>query len=360
MNTEEMNIYRASEALKVPERRIIDLSSPVNHLGPSKKVKAELRTHLKYLKQYPDPECKRMRRHIARALGIDAGQIVCCNDVGELFQAIAGFLNPSRILVPVPTDPDLVERAVRGVREKGEEIITYLFLKEDRDFSLQVDDVIEHMRDCEMALLCNPHYPVGNVLKREEVKKITDAAKDRKCYVIVDEHYIDYVSNESMVDEVNTNPFVIVLRSMASYHSLAGLMFGFAVMDKELVTRLTHHNEITPPNALAQRAAVIAVKDKAFRKETDGFLRTEKRIFEKELSSLGIRYYPSGVHYYVVNVADANELRAFLFRRHILVRDLQNAKGLGEDFIGIALKGHRDNSLLIKAMKDYVSSKEKK
>lgn len=355
-----MNIYRASETLKIPERRIIDMSSTVNHLGPSKKVKVELRKYLKYLKHFPDPECRRMRWHIARHMRTEAELVMCFSDVSEFFRAVVNFINPTRILVPVPSDTDYLDKYVSGVEGINREIIRYLYLNEDSSFSLPVDEFIEHVRECELALLFNPSYPVGSAMKRKELKRVTEAAKERKCYVIIDETYIDYVNDGSIISEVRGNPYLIVLRTLSTYHSLAGLMFGFAVMNNDLIAGLKQLRRITPVNALAQRASVIALKDKSFRKETDGFLRAEKRFFQKELSKLDILYYPSDVHFYLLKIVQAGEFCDFLFRRHILVRNFQEAKGLGDGFVGIALQSHGDNALFLRALKDYVSHEEKK
>ena len=53
------DMYRLAAELKMQERRVIDFSASVNPLGVSKKVKADLRKHLKYLHNYPDPEAER-------------------------------------------------------------------------------------------------------------------------------------------------------------------------------------------------------------------------------------------------------------------------------------------------------------
>ena len=63
------NIYRLAEELKIQEREVIDFSTPVNPLGVSKKVKAEIRKHVKYLHNYPDPEAKRLRRGLHSTTG---------------------------------------------------------------------------------------------------------------------------------------------------------------------------------------------------------------------------------------------------------------------------------------------------
>ena len=49
------DIYTASEKLHLSLRQVMDFSASVNPLGPSKKVKAEMRAWMKMLDRYPDP-----------------------------------------------------------------------------------------------------------------------------------------------------------------------------------------------------------------------------------------------------------------------------------------------------------------
>src|SRR4030043_726597 len=97
------DIYRLAEELKIQERKVIDFSTPVNPLGVSKKVKAEIRKHVKYLHNYPDPEAKRLRRRVAQYHGINPENILCGNGSTELIYLIIRALKPQKVFVPAPT-----------------------------------------------------------------------------------------------------------------------------------------------------------------------------------------------------------------------------------------------------------------
>ena len=38
------------------------------------------------------------------------------------------------------------------------------------------------MQGCDMAFLCNPNNPTGNLLRKAEVLEIAEAAKDRQLF----------------------------------------------------------------------------------------------------------------------------------------------------------------------------------
>src|SRR4030043_1353603 len=97
------NIYRLAEELKMQERKVMDFSASVNPLGVSKKIKTEMRKHLKYLHNYPDPEAKRLRKRLAQYHGIDLETILCGNGSTEFIYLITKTLRPQKVLIPAPT-----------------------------------------------------------------------------------------------------------------------------------------------------------------------------------------------------------------------------------------------------------------
>ena len=362
MGNSRMNIYRASEILKVPERRILDFSNPVNPLGVSKKVKAELRKHLKSLKNRPDPECARMRRHLSRHLDVDMDNMICGNTVSGLISSVVAVLRPQRVLIPVPSPPECLRAVVQvmlpGTHDSGKDVpdmVKYLELKEDDNFCIKPGEFITGIDGCDLAILPNPNNPTGSVVAKGEIAGIASAARDRKCYLLVDETFIDFIPDETVINAVRDNPYLIVLRSISLFHALSGLGLAYSVMDRELVKSIGVPGQLYPVNLLAQRAAVIAMKDKVYKKETFVLLKEEKRFLEREFKKLGLDFFPSAVNFYLIKIPFAGELCDFLMKKYILVRRCDDFRGLGGDYIRIAVKNHRENSVLIKALKEFMS-----
>jgi threonine-phosphate decarboxylase len=367
------NIYRLAEELKIQERKIIDFSASVNPLGISKKVKAEIRKHLKYLHNYPDPETKRLRKRLAQYHGIDPETILCGNGGTELIYLIVRTLKPQRVLIPAPIFSEY-ERAVKTVNRDREQLsvkeelfdktqntdtkyrhgtrINYLMLNKEKGFEISPDEFIGAMEgDIDMAFLCNPNNPTGRLLRREDVKKIADAAKKLKCYLIVDEAFIDFCADDSVIEDVGKNPsYLIVLRSMAAFYALSGLRIGYGIFPQHLIDGLKEYKEPWTVNSLAQRAAVIALKDKLFTKETLSILNKEKRFLEKNFKKIGIEFFHSDANFYLLKISNANEICQQLKRKGILVRDCSNFRGLDSTYLRAAVKSHRENSILIKEL----------
>src|SRR4030042_2844948 len=210
------NIYRLAEEIKMQERKVMDFSASVNPLGVSKKIKTEMRKHLKYLHNYPDPEAKRLRKRLAQYHGIDLETILCGNGSTEFIYLITKALRPQKVLIPAPTFSEYERACTTSCKSQ---VISYKLKKED-NFNINVEEFVEAMKGCEMAFLCNPNNPTGRLLRGDDVKRIADAAKEFKCYLIVDEAFIDFCADDSVIKDVRDNPYLIVLRSMTGFYAL--------------------------------------------------------------------------------------------------------------------------------------------
>lgn len=344
------NIYRLAEELKIPDRNVIDFSTSVNPLGVSKKIKAELRKHLKYLHRYPDPDMKRLRKRLAQYHGIDPETILCGNGSTELIYLIARALKPQRVLMPAPTFSEY-ERASRTAESREQRAdIEYFLLKRESGFEINPDEFMNTMKGENIAFLCNPNNPTGRLLKKGDIKKIADAAYELNCYLVVDEAFIDFCPDESVIKEVESNPYLIVLRTMTNYYALSGLRIGYGIFHRSLTNRIREYKEPWTVSNLAQRAALVALKDKVYRKETYIFMQQEKRFFEKNFKRLGIAFFPSDANFYLVKISGAEEISRALRMKGILIRECSNFKGLDSTYLRIAVKSHKENALLIKKL----------
>jgi len=360
------NIYRLAEELKIQERKVIDFSIPVNPLGVSKKVKAEIRKHLKYLHNYPDPEAKRLRRRLAQHHGVDPDSILCGNGSTELIYLITRAIKPRKVLIPAPTFSEY-ERACRMSVESR--VMSYE-LKKENNFSIDHDEFITAIEGitssklrtlnselkCDMAFICNPNNPTGRLLKREDVKRIADAAREMKCYLVVDEAFIYFSPDDSVIKDVGDNPHLILLRTMTNFYALSGLRIGYGIFPQHLIGRLKEYKEPYTVNSLAQRAAVAAIKDKVYRDKTFRLINEEKIFLEKSFKRIKIKFFPSAANFYLLKIDSADKIYDQLKRKCILVRDCSNFRGLDNTYLRVTVKSHKENAILIKELTSILQS----
>lgn len=351
------NIYRAAQELRIPERKLVDFSASVNPLGVSKKVKAEIRKHLKYLFNYPDPDCLRLKQHIARKINLFEHNIICGNGSTELLYLVVKALNPEKVLIPAPTFSEY-ERAVSlNSLTSGSDQIRFLMLEEKEGFNIDEIKYIETMQDCQMAFLCNPNNPTAQILDKRKVLFIAEQAKAAQCFLVVDEAFMDFVPEESVIREVLTNPYLIVVRSLTKFYALSGLRLGYAAFHRDIIDLILKKVEPWSVNTLAQRSGAAAIKDTFYEKKTFELLKKEKRYIESSLKKLNIFYYPSLINYYLLKTDKANILSKALRNQGVLIRDCSNFRGLDNRFLRISVKTGKENRLLFKMMSSCLNSK---
>lgn len=361
------NIHRLAEELRIPLRKILDFSAPVNPLGVSKKVKAEMRRHLKYLNNHPDPENKRLCRMLARYHGISPSEVICGNGSTEVVHLILKALRPRTVLIPSPSNA-IYEKALLRVEDSegwnAEPRIKYLVLNEEDGFEIRPEEFIDaikgyavspdsahsNMLSGSVAFISNPNKTTGRLLKKGDIRKISEAAKETGWHLVADEALIDFCPGNSVIDEVANNPYLIVLRTQSYFHALAGLRIGYGIFNPVISMAFREMGNPLPVNSLAQRAAVIAVRDKVYGKETLKVLAEEKIYLEKSFRRLGIDYFPSDANVYLLKNLNADEMKRRLRKKGILLRDYHNVKGLGSGYLGIAVKSHRENAVLIREL----------
>ncbi len=345
------DIYSLAESLGIPERKVVDFSSSINPLGVSRKIKAELRRHMKYLYHYPDNECRRLRRYIARHTGVDEVRIVCGNGSTELIYLTVRALKPEKVLIPVPTFSEY-ERAVRtNIPDCS---IEYLYLDEEESFRLTPDRLSSVLNDHDMVFLCNPNNPTAHSISLEDMERIISLCEERGCTLVIDEAFIDFDPENAVTGLVRDSSSTIVLRSMTKFYALSGLRIGYGIYPAGMIDRIRYYKEPWTVNSLAQRAGVIALKDKHYRRQSHEYLAREKSFLEKELDRLNIKYFPSAVNFYLIRHERASEIVMRLREHAILVRDCSDFVGLDSRFIRIAVRTHRENVLLIKGLKEII------
>jgi threonine-phosphate decarboxylase len=343
------NIYALSEKLRLNEKNIIDFSASINPLGIPESVNSAIKDNIKYLHNYPDPEAKRLRSQLAKHHKINPESIICGNGSTELIYLVARALRPARVLIPAPTFSEY-ERACElscKLRVKSYR------LKQENDFDIDPDKFIQKMKGCDAAFLCNPNNPTGRVLKKAAAKKIADASRKLKCYLIIDEAFIDFVPEESVIKEVEKNPYLIVLRSLTKFYALSGLRIGYGVFPLNITETIKKHKEPWTVNTLAQTAGIAAFKDTAYKKKTFRVIKQEKDFLDKEFKRLEISCIPSEANYYLLRLNNAKEIISALRNKGILVRDCSNFKGLDGKHIRIAVKSREDNMRLLKELSNF-------
>ncbi|MFA6430800.1 MAG: histidinol-phosphate transaminase, partial [Candidatus Margulisiibacteriota bacterium] len=265
----------------------IKLSSNENPFGPSPKALLAISKEVKSLQTYPDQKSIALRQALSKSLGIEADCLLCGNGSDEIMQIIAStYFNPGDEVIISNNSFSIYELVSRLFGAK----LVFVSLKENElDLSAIAKAVTEKTK---AIFLTAPNNPTGTVFKREAFYALVKKTAG-KTLLIVDEAYVDFMEDKAypdMLDEIKMGRNVIVLRTFSKYYGLAGIRLGYCAAKKEIIAPMYKTKMPFNVNRLAQAAAIAALGDKAFLKNTYRNNLEGKKYLYAELDKLGLEY----------------------------------------------------------------------
>lgn len=208
-------------------------------------------------------------------------------------------------------------------------------LRYDAQMQFPWKDVLAALRKGPRVLfLPNPNSPIGSILSHAELRRLLKAA--RRTLVVVDEAYFEF-SEVTVIPWIRRYHNLIVTRTFSKTAGLAGLRLGCIFVRRNLAAAMRKAQSPYPVNAAALAAAVAAIKDRTFIRETVRQVAQGKKELENGFVRLGLQHFPSAGNFMLVYFGErSKEVVAALARKEILVRDRSSDFG-GEGYVRITL-----------------------
>jgi threonine-phosphate decarboxylase len=359
---EAEDIFDISQKHGLTPDQILDFSADINPLGLSKKAEKKLKANLFAVLRYPDSHCLDLAKALAQFHDLSEDQILLGGGETAFIYALPRVLSMPRVLVVTPTFREF-EGALETANQKGECRIDFFETREEDGFEVDAHGLISSLTIGYSALyLSNPGFPTGILTGKEDLLRILAQTERQKTWFILDERSIDFIEENSLKEMVNTCPRLIILRSLAKFFALPGLQVGYTIANREVVNILRQHKDLWMVNALAQIAAIEALNDKAYIRRTKEWMPKERNRLIQSLRSIpGFVPYPGTANYLLIQLLPflgftAGELREKLISQGILICDCGPFHHLGPYFLQIAVRTHKENNLLIKALRQIVQN----
>ncbi|HYJ91838.1 MAG TPA: histidinol-phosphate transaminase [Pyrinomonadaceae bacterium] len=298
--------------------------------------------------RYPDPQQIAIKKKVAELNGVERDQVFIGNGSDEAIDLlIRVFCRPGidNILICPPT---------YGMYEVAAQIndVTVKLANLMCDFALDSEAINSAIdEDTKLIFLCSPNNPTGNSLSRNETLRIAEIFEG---IVVVDEAYIHFSDEDSLISDIDNFPNLVVLQTFSKAWGLAGLRVGLAFAIREIIDLL---NKIKPPynvSQIAQEKILEALENQPAVKNAVAEIKNERIRLAGELQRLPFteNVYPSEANFLLVKVANANSLYRFLVERQIIVRNRSNVDQC-EGCLRITVGTPTENNALIAAMAEY-------
>lgn len=170
--------------------------------------------------------------------------------------------------------------------------------------------------------------------------------------LFVDECFLDLSdTGESLKVFLAEHPNLFILKAFTKSYGMAGIRLGYCLCsDSVLLERMSKAVQPWNVSSLAQAAGIAALQEQAFLQKTKDLVAVERQWLKQELEELGFRVCPSSTNYLLFH--GSADLHLKLEEKKIAIRNCDNYYGLGSGWYRIAVRLHKENEHLIRAMKE--------
>ncbi|WP_243666096.1 histidinol-phosphate transaminase [Vulcanisaeta sp. JCM 16159] len=294
---------------------------------------------------YPTELGDELRDSLADFEGIGPELTYVFNGATEALQLLFMHLRPRRVIIPIPNYGDYLRL---GNLVNAETRLIEYWGRGDL-----VSSLINDVTPSTIVVLSNPNSPMGYLIRREQLLELAKELGRRGGALIVDESFMDFVRiSESLIRDALNHDNVFIVKSYTKFLAVPGLRVG-AVFTKAGIEDLV---PTWPVNSIAEYAVSRYMKHAhGFRELTIKYVEEERSRVLSSLRELGIDYYESMTHYFVIR--HKPWLGEELLKHGFLIRDLSNIPPLTKGYFRISIKSKDINNDFLNALMEVMQIK---
>jgi histidinol-phosphate aminotransferase len=264
------------------------------------------------------PEYTEVVLACARHFDVDPEWVLLTNGLDEgILMAAVGHIARARAhdaeaIIPLPAfDPYPNSTAAVGA--------TAVRVPPTPTYAFQADAVLKAITPrTRMIFLNTPNNPTGQLIRREDLKRIAAAAPD--AIVLIDEAYIEF-GGVSFLPDLAKHPNVLVGRTFSKAYGLAGLRLGVVIGQPEALDPV---RAVTLPfniNGVALAALRAALQDTLFLPRYAVQVRDSRERLYAACRRLGLEFWESAGNYVMIRVGETAPFVQAMAERKVHVRD---------------------------------------
>ncbi len=298
--------------------------------------------------RYPDPSQSKVKVKISQLKNISFERIFLGNGSDEPIDLlIRAFCEPGE-------DNIISIKPTYGMYKVCANINNVEFREVLLDDKFQIDkEGIAKVADSNSKLLfiCSPNNPTSNSMYRNDIIYLLDTFTG---LVVVDEAYIDFSGETSLLAQLDNYPNLVVLQTFSKAWAMAGVRLGMAFASREIIDVL---NKIKYPyniNILTQRLVLERLDKVDEKNKWVEIILKQREILRVELGKSGLveNILPSDSNFLMVRFRDAKRVFNYLMDKKIIVRD-RSKVALCEGYLRITIGLSDENKFLLKALSEY-------
>jgi len=202
--------------------------------------------------RYPECQPKLVVEHYAAYAGLDASQVIVSRGADEGIELlIRAFCEPGKdAILYCPPTYGMYSVSAETIGVEGRTV------EANEDWSLNLPAIEAALDGVKLVYICSPNNPTGNLINPDDLRAVLEFTRG-KAVVAIDEAYIEFFPQASVVGWLQEYPHLAVLRTLSKAFALAGLRCGFTLANSELIELLM---KVIAPYPLATPVADIAAQ----------------------------------------------------------------------------------------------------
>ncbi|MGB2991839.1 MAG: aminotransferase class I/II-fold pyridoxal phosphate-dependent enzyme [Paenisporosarcina sp.] len=329
-----------------PPERIIDFSENVNPFGPPDFIQTDWHKFQPFMMGYPDPLGEPFRTAVAKFHNISNDSIFVANGASEIFSLLAQKYRGKRAIIVHPTfseyETTLKARDVEIVDLHMTDIVTGEY---------PIDEIKMHMHQADVLYLCTPNNPTGTLPKREVLVDLIEYSKKANCDIVLDEAFIDFISEQSSFISSMNYKNLIIVRSMTKMYAMPGLRLGYMAASTSVVKEIQQLAPHWNVNRLSAEIGSLVLKDEEYRQKT--ILHSQNMLLDMKafLKSKGCEVTQSQANFLLFKLQQPDsEFFHYFLRKGLVLRHTENFQGLNGQWYRIGMKTAEDMEILKKEL----------
>jgi len=303
---------------------------------------------LKWYNRYPDPMQWKIKEKLSVIKQVPVDQVFLGNGSDEpidlLFRC---FCEPG-------VDEVIVFPPTYGMYEVSANINNVHLSKVPltKEFQLDLEALESAIKPhSKIIWICSPNNPTGNSIDRQDIEMVLN---NFDGLVVVDEAYINFSRQKSLVTDLADYPNLVVLQTLSKAWGLAGLRVGMAFGSSEIIGYL---NKVKPPYNISEPVQELALKAlDEIGQVNDMILQLVDARKQLELdfvkSPQVVKVYPSDANFLLVEFTQARAMYDYLVGKGIVVRDRSNVL-LCDNCLRITVGTDAENLKLVDAINSF-------
>lgn len=295
--------------------------------------------------RYPDPHQVEIKKIIAEIKGVEESQIFIGNGSDEAIDLVFRVFCEPRLDNVISIAPSYgmyrVAASINDVEVREVQL--------ESDFSLDVDKLLSASdANTKAIFLCSPNNPTGNDIPQNLIFEVLEKFDG---IVVVDEAYIDFSEQSSLISTLNKYNNLVVLQTLSKAWGLAGLRLGLAFANEEIISIMSKVKYPYNINVATQNIVIEELRES--RESQIKVIIAERDNLAKELALLTIvkKIHPSSANFLLVEFENPKATYNSLIQLGIIVRDRSSVVGCG-GCLRITIGTPEENQIMLNSLKE--------